>query len=118
MQDEINEQVIPMFSQNHQSTDTILHARELGTIIEEALSKIPFDYRMVFSLREMNEMNLAETADLLNISEANVKVRLSRAKMMLRSEIEKSYSSKELYEFNLIYCNTMVEKVMKKINEL
>lgn len=42
-------------------------------VIEEAISQIPEDYRMVFSLREINGLNVAETATLLNISEANVK---------------------------------------------
>ncbi|MCE7933303.1 MAG: RNA polymerase subunit sigma-24, partial [Chlorobi bacterium CHB2] len=68
--------------------------------------------------REINGMNVAETASLLNISEANVKVRLNRAKAMLRGEIEKTYSAVELYEFNLIYCDAVVENVMKKISEL
>jgi RNA polymerase sigma-70 factor (ECF subfamily) len=37
---------------------------------------------------------------------------------MLRKEIEKSYTAEELFEFNLIYCDKIVENVMKKINEL
>ena len=73
---------------------------------------------MVFSLREISGLNTAETAEMLSISEANVKVRLNRAKTMLRSEIEYAYSAGELFEFNLIYCDAMVENVMKKINEL
>ena len=89
----------------------------MESIFENALGKIPFDYRMVFSLREMNGLSVSETATLLNISEANVKVRLNRAKTMLRNEIEKTHSSNELFEFNLIYCDAMVENVMKKINE-
>jgi RNA polymerase sigma-70 factor (ECF subfamily) len=35
---------------------------------------------------------------------------------MLRNEIEEIYSASELFEFNLIYCDAMVENVMKKIN--
>jgi RNA polymerase sigma-70 factor (ECF subfamily) len=37
---------------------------------------------------------------------------------MLRGEIEKTYSASELFEFNLIYCDAMVENVMKQINRL
>lgn len=73
---------------------------------------------MVFSMREMNGLNVAETANLLEISEANVKVRLHRAKSMLRSEIEKAYSAEEIFEFNLIYCDALTENVMRSINEL
>jgi len=107
----------PMFTNAHNDTEKMIQNRELGNIIENALLKIPFDYRMVFSLREISGLNISETSNLLNISEANVKVRLNRAKTMLRTEIEKTYSAGELFEFNLIYCDAMVENVMKKINE-
>jgi len=117
MQD-VNEHATPMFTNRNNETDKVIQSRELGTIIENSLVKIPLDYRMVFSLREINGLNVSETAAMLNISEANVKVRLNRAKTMLRSEIENAYSAKELFEFNLIYCDAMVENVMKKINEL
>lgn len=117
MQD-VNEHATPMFTNRNNDTDKIIQNRELGHIIENALEKIPFDYRMVFSLREINGLNVAETSEMLSISEANVKVRLNRAKTMLRTEIESTYSASELFEFNLIYCNAMVENVMKKINEL
>jgi len=108
----------PMFTHSDNNTEKITQNHELGHIIEKALGKIPFDYRMVFSLREINGLNVSETANLLKISEANVKVRLSRAKSMLRNEIEKTYSARELFEFNLTYCDAIVENVMKKINVL
>ena len=107
-----------MFTNSNNDTDKIIQNRELAHIIEDALGNIPYDYRMVFSLREINGMNISETADLLSISEANVKVRFNRAKTMLRNEIEKTFSAKELFEFNLIYCDGIVENVMKRINEI
>ncbi|HRN94410.1 MAG: sigma-70 family RNA polymerase sigma factor [Chitinophagales bacterium] len=115
---EIKEDSKPMFSNSKNSADAMVHKREVAHVIEAALSKIPEEYRMVFSLREINELSTAETAELLNITETNVKVRLNRAKTMLRNEIEKNYTAKELYEFNLIYCNAIVSNVMQKINEL
>jgi len=117
MQD-ANEYSTPMFSNKNNDIDKIIQNRELRHIIENALRKIPFDYRMVFSLREISGLNVSETAEMLGISEANVKVRLNRAKTMLRRDIENDYSANELFEFNLIYCDPMVENVMKKINEL
>lgn len=115
---DINENVQPMFNNSNNDVYKHIHSRELGHIIEESLSRIPEDYRMVFSLREMNGLNVSETASLLGISEANVKVRLSRAKSQLRAEIEKSYSAEKLFDFNLIYCNALTEKVMQKIIEI
>jgi RNA polymerase sigma-70 factor (ECF subfamily) len=113
---DINNNDVPMFS-DHQHTDTnkIVMNRELGNIIESSLNQIPIEYRMVFSLREINGLNVSETADALNISESNVKVRLNRAKTMLRKEIEKSYSPNDIFEFNLIYCDAIVNRVMNNI---
>ena len=116
--EEFNEHSTPLFAAAENKTATIVHSRELGTIIEQALDNIPLDYKMVFTLREMNQMSVAETSELLQISEANVKVRLNRAKEMLRQHIEKSYTATELYEFNLVYCNAMVGRVMNIIDKL
>jgi RNA polymerase sigma factor (sigma-70 family) len=114
---EMEDRSISGFS-DHMGTDanrTVLN-RELSAIIEKALEGLPLDYRMVFSLRELNGMSVSEAAEILSLSEANVKVRLNRAKAMLRKEIEKSYTAQDIYEFNLIYCDGIVDKVMKSIN--
>jgi len=104
----------------HQSTNNekITVNKELGRVLENAIHEIPEDYRIVFSLRELNGLSVAETAAALDISESNVKVRLNRAKTMLQKEIKKMYSPEEIFEFNLIYCDGMVDKVMKKIEEV
>ncbi|ELM3644759.1 sigma-70 family RNA polymerase sigma factor [Flavobacterium psychrophilum] len=116
---EINEKSTPMYSNNqHTDTNKMVTNRELNLVIENALQQIPIDYRMVFSLREVNGLNVLETADTLNISEANVKVRLNRAKSMLRKEVAKSYSTEDIFEFNLVYCDRMVEIVMNKLKNL
>lgn len=108
----------PMFQQDDEATHKIVYKKELGQIIESALQEVPFYYRMVFSLREINGMSVSETADLMGISEANVKVRLSRAKSMLKSIISKSYSPEELYDYNAVYCNPFTRRVMTLINQL
>src|SRR5690606_9568288 len=68
MQD-VNKHATPMFTNKNNETDKVMQSRELGTIIENSLVKIPLDYRMVFSLREINGLNVSETAAMLNISE-------------------------------------------------
>lgn len=116
---EINEKSTPLFSNNqHTDTNTIIMNRELNFVIENALEQIPLDYRLAFSLRVVNGLNVAETAEILNISESNIKVRLNRAKVMLRKEVEKSYSANDIFEFNLVYCDTMVHRVINKIKEI
>ena len=115
---EIHENARPMFGSTHNDTNHQVQNRELGRMIEQALAEIPADYRMVFSLREMNGLNVAETAGLLQISESNVKVRLNRARAMLRNAIERTYPATELFEFHAVYCNAMAEKVMTIIYKL
>jgi RNA polymerase sigma-70 factor (ECF subfamily) len=61
---------------------------------------------------------VAETAEIMHTSTSNVKVRLNRAKVLLRKEIEKSYTPQDIYEFNLTYCDRIVDAVMKKIYEM
>jgi len=91
--------------------------KELNAVVESILSTIPEDYRLTFTLRELNGLSTSETAEVLNIKTSNVKVRLNRAKAMLRKEIEKIYSPDEIYEFNLVYCDKIVIEVMKKIKQ-
>jgi RNA polymerase sigma factor (sigma-70 family) len=112
----ISEKSIPMFSQdNHSDTEKNIGNRELSSIIENALKRVPVDYKIVFTLRELNGMSVYETAKVLQISESNVKVRLNRAKAMLRKEIEKMYAPEEIFQFNLVYCDSIVLKVLKRI---
>ena len=115
--DILNEKTTPMFESN-QSTDTYRSVlnNELSNVIVGALISIPLEYRMVFSLRELNGMSTAETAEALDISETNVKARLNRAKQMLREKVEKMYTPEDIFEFNLIYCNRIVNGVMKAIS--
>jgi RNA polymerase sigma factor (sigma-70 family) len=111
-----SEKSIPMFSGNNdEDTERKVSNRELNGVIETAIQRIPVDYRIVFSLRELNGLSVHETADTLNISETNVKVRLNRAKAMLRKEVEKMYTAEDIFQFNLIYCDNIVNKVMARI---
>lgn len=114
--DLINENVVPSFSKQGQADlrKTIVN-RELLNALETSLQQIPVHYRTVFVLREIEGFNVQETAELLDITPVNVKVRLNRAKAMLQKQLEHFYSSGELYEFNLIYCTAIVNKVFQRI---
>jgi RNA polymerase sigma-70 factor (ECF subfamily) len=112
----LKENSAPMFTGNPGKDGyQIMAGRELVHEIEKALGDIPLEYRIVFSLRELNSLSTAETAEALDITETNVKVRLSRAKLMLREKIGKMYSPEDIFEFNLIYCNKITCQVMQAI---
>ena len=99
------------------TTSTVLN-RELHGILEACIQRLPHDYRTTFTLRELTGLSVAETADVTQTTPANVKVRLTRAKALLRKEMEKIYSPAEIYEFNLVYCDRIVESVMNAIHQL
>jgi len=66
-------------------------------------------------MREVQGMSTDETMQALDIGESNVKVRLNRAKEMLRTELNSYWQPSELYEFNLIRCDVIVDRVMSVI---
>jgi RNA polymerase sigma factor (sigma-70 family) len=103
---------------NHSDNETSVIKREFNKIVEACLEKLPHDYRTTFTLRELTGLSVSETAEALHTTQANVKVRLNRAKAMLRKEIENTYTPEDIYEFNLIYCDRIVDMVMKKIKTL
>lgn len=105
---------LPNFSTNKSSESRLLND-ELSQVLETAISEIPDNYRLVFALRELNGLNVSETAHTLEISENNVKVRLNRAKTLLREKINKTYSVEDLFDFNCVYCDGMVDKVMQSV---
>lgn len=64
-----------------------LERAEIRKLIQEAVDALPDIYRQVFLLRDVEELNMNETAQALNISITNVKVRLHRARMMLQKQL-------------------------------
>ncbi|TAN17830.1 MAG: sigma-70 family RNA polymerase sigma factor [Chitinophagaceae bacterium] len=118
VENNLEDKSVPMFSDPHSDTGKTVTNTELKHVLEDAVQHIPEDYRTVFTLRELNGMSVNETAEALHITESNVKVRLNRAKGMLRKEIRKTYSPGEIFEFNLIYCDGMVDRVMKAIEQI
>ncbi len=83
---------------NNSNPDKSIINKELNNVIEAALNKLPEDYRMTFTLRELTGLSITETAELMSVTSSNVKVRLNRAKLMLRKEIEKIYSTADIYD--------------------
>jgi RNA polymerase sigma-70 factor (ECF subfamily) len=65
----------------------IAQDRETQQLLAEALEELDDKYRLVFLLRDVEGLSTEETAETLGISIANVKVRLLRARLMLRERL-------------------------------
>ena len=66
--------------------DKILN-EELASMINQQILSLPKKYRLVIVLRDVEGFNTAETAQILNLSPSNVKVRLHRARLFLREKL-------------------------------
>lgn len=55
--------------------------------LKHAMNDLPDHYRAVFVLRDLENLSTRESAKILGITEANVKVRLMRARLYLRDQI-------------------------------
>jgi RNA polymerase sigma-70 factor (ECF subfamily) len=96
---------------NMKTPANVLAEKELSGILERAIDALPEKYRLVFVLREMEDLSVRETSEALNIGEPNVKVRLNRAKSMLRTDLS-GYMKDHVYNFHLSRCDRIVTNVM------
>jgi len=65
----------------------MLQRMEVREMLLQAITGLPPIYREIFVLRDIEEMSVFESAEALGISEASVKVRLHRARIMLQKRL-------------------------------
>jgi RNA polymerase sigma-70 factor, ECF subfamily len=68
---------------------------ELAAVIQKGILSIPKKYRMVIVLRDIEGFSTSETAQILNLSPANVKVRLHRARLYLREKLKGYFANEQ-----------------------
>lgn len=90
---------------------------ELHTALEAAIVSLPAKYRSVIMLRDVEEMTTAETSLALEISEESVKVRLHRARALMRRALyrQSGQRARELFTFPATRCDRVVAAVLARI---
>jgi RNA polymerase sigma-70 factor (ECF subfamily) len=71
--------------------DQALEDREFWDVLDRCLSRLPRSLSLVFILREREELDNAELRRILAVSEGNLRVRLHRARLLLRECLEKNW---------------------------
>lgn len=91
--------------------------RELSGVIEKAVLSLPDEYRLVFMLRDVEGMSTEETAQCLNLTQENVKVRLFRAHAKLRKHLyaEVGAVAAHSFQFHATRCDRVVSGVFKTL---
>jgi RNA polymerase sigma-70 factor (ECF subfamily) len=93
---------------------------ELGQLLEEAVLELPIQYRCVVMLRDVEELSTAEAAEALELTEENVKVRLHRARAMMRDHLYARVGGegKNAFPFMGERCDRTVLRVFGKLRDL
>ncbi|WP_299732264.1 sigma-70 family RNA polymerase sigma factor [uncultured Tateyamaria sp.] len=71
-----------------ETSEDQLQSRQVREIMKEKIDELPEPYRIVLVLRDIEEMPTSDVAEALEMSEANVKVRLHRARAALKKLLE------------------------------
>jgi RNA polymerase sigma-70 factor (ECF subfamily) len=90
---------------------------ELRTITEAAIDALPQDFRVVFVLRAVEQMSVAEVSECLEIPQETVKTRFFRARQRLRLSLIEQLDSaaQSAYEFHLLRCDRVVTRVFETL---
>jgi RNA polymerase sigma factor (sigma-70 family) len=88
-------------------------------LLEQALDRLPQDFRIVFVLREVEQLSIAETADCLGLHATTVKTRLHRARAKLRAALTRRIRREQLqlFEFGGERCDRIVAAVLRRLSD-
>jgi RNA polymerase sigma-70 factor (ECF subfamily) len=91
--------------------------RDLLRMLQAAIDRLPEEFRQVFILRGVEQLSIAETAELLDIKAATVKTRFHRARRMLQEQLHRKLddAARETYQFGGQRCDAIVGAVLARI---
>jgi RNA polymerase sigma-70 factor, ECF subfamily len=115
-EDESPMDVVEMSPDPEQSASSTETAR----ILEQAILDLPYQFRTVVMLRDVEQMSTAETAAALELSQENVKVRLHRGHALMRNWMfaRLGENSKSAFGFMGDRCDHVVVSVFARIEQL
>lgn len=99
-------------SPEHQASNS-----EIRRLLEQEIDALPDNYRAILVLRDMEEIDVADVAEILDISPENVKTRLHRAHALLRKRLYQRTGpqSREVFLFHATRCDRVVKAVFSRL---
>jgi RNA polymerase sigma-70 factor, ECF subfamily len=90
---------------------------EIRRLLERAVDDLPEAFRVVFVMREVEQMSVEETASQLDLRQETVKTRLHRARRLLREALEEKLGSalQDTYAFDGARCERMTDAVLRRL---
>ncbi len=97
-----------------------MQRKQIAEVLEHAIDRLPPSLRTVILLRDVEQASTAETAEILGLTEQNVRVRLHRARAHLREDLtgELAVALEDVFRFERERCDRFVAAVMPKLRAL
>jgi RNA polymerase sigma-70 factor, ECF subfamily len=94
--------------------------REIRGLIERAVDELPEIFRVVFVMRDVEEMSIEETAAFLSLRPETVKTRLHRARKLLRQALDAKLATAltDVFPFAGARCLTFTDEVLTRLGLL
>ena len=92
---------------------------EVRRLLERRIDELPAAFRTVFVMRDVEEMSVQETAELLGIPQATVRTRLFRARALLRQALARDLDTAtiDVFAFAGARCDRIVAAVLRSVRE-
>jgi RNA polymerase sigma-70 factor (ECF subfamily) len=100
------------------SPEAATWSAEIRNLLERKIDELPMAYRTVFTMRELEDMTVDETAQCLAIPAATVRSRLFRAKGLLRESLarEIDVATPDAFAFAGARCDRIVAGVLSRVS--
>jgi len=91
--------------------------RDLLRILQAAIDRLPEEFRQVFMLRGVEQLSIAETAEVLDIKPATVKTRFHRARRLLQESLNRKLDNvvRDTFPLGGQRCDAIVGVVLARI---
>ncbi len=113
---EITREIINQIPDKQMNPEKVIIGQEAQYLLEQAIDDLPEKYRVIYVLKEVEGLENSEIAECLGITDSNVKVRLHRAKNLLKDGLYKLSAGTEVFEFGNKHCDAVVKSVMHIVN--
>jgi RNA polymerase sigma-70 factor, ECF subfamily len=113
-------EIIPFpFASPQLDPERTMAQRQIQLLLEQAIDKLPNDFRTVLVARVIEEMSIEETAALFGLRAETVKTRLHRARKLLRDALEEQVGPvlRDAFPFDGARCSRMTDEVLRRLAE-
>jgi RNA polymerase sigma factor (sigma-70 family) len=107
--------IITEIPDNQMNAEKAIVNQEARQLLEQAIDNLPEKYRVIYILKEVEGLESPQIEESLGLTESNVKVRLHRAKKLLKESLFKLTSNRAVFEFGNKHCDAVVNFVMSRI---